>query len=121
MADDVLIKGIFQRTNKCLELVKELAAADPTLSTEVGQSCNITPRVNYPSPKHSPKQPSNHTYLTIHAHTNPLPPISTHTHPPITYHNRSTFITQTMEARNVPASTQRFMYNLAIAEGVISR
>mmetsp|Transcript_54870 Transcript_54870/g.151262 ORF Transcript_54870/g.151262 Transcript_54870/m.151262 type:complete len:283 (-) Transcript_54870:114-962(-) len=61
VADDVLIKGIFQRTNKCLELVKELAAADPTLSTE------------------------------------------------------------TMEARNVPASTQRFMYNLAIAEGVISR
>ena len=62
MADDVLIKGIFQRTNKCLELVKELAAADPTLSAEVGQSCNITPR-DYPSPEHNLKQPSNHTYL----------------------------------------------------------
>ena len=35
MADDVLIKGIFQRTNKCIELVKELAATDPTLSSEV--------------------------------------------------------------------------------------
>ena len=61
MADDVLIKGIFQRTTKCTELVKTLAAADPALSSE------------------------------------------------------------TMEAHKVPASTQRFMYNLAIAEGIISR
>ena len=60
-ADDALIKGIFQRTNKCTELVKTLAAADPTLSPA------------------------------------------------------------TMEAQKVPASTQRFLYNLALAEGIITR